>query len=293
MKAPKEDNQLIITQKNSLIKKPVGYPVIYQHFIKLKVSLLTQKCWSLVPIIIRINQDHTVTLCSFKFPFNIIPPLRLCLPEVLNTPGLRTKTTISLRFCEFFILIHCSLHLPWFYHPNIISPCFTPFCLNASCKFIPLLNLRFLIFGLTPVGWLHSITPTSSFVCKYNSWFTPFLFTPTFSVRRLGVKQGLVVYLAVHYAVFPHLPVATSIWYTKVLLSPLYWSKTKLHFSIRFGGGGSLSRITRGDNISYFYTFHLCSEKESMKSTQLKVSEYSMHLISLQFAGFEFLQHDS
>ena len=47
-----------------------------------------------------------------------------------------------------------------------LDPSFTPFCCNAPCHFTPLLNLRFHIFGLTPFGWMHSITLTS------------FLFTP-------------------------------------------------------------------------------------------------------------------
>ena len=185
MTARIEDNQLIIAQQKVLIKKHC-YSVIYQHFLSSGFHYHIRKCWSLVPIVRRINQAQTFTPCSFKFSFNIIPPLRLCLPEVLNSPGLRTKSRISLAF-EFFIHVHCPPHLPWFYHPNNISPCFTPFCLNASCKFTPLLNLRFLIFGLTPVGSLHSITPNSFFIWKYNFWFTPFLLTPTFSGRQLGV----------------------------------------------------------------------------------------------------------
>jgi len=118
--------------------------------------------------------------------------------------------------------------------------------------------------------------------------FTSFLFTPTFSVRQLGVEQGLVVYLAAHYATFPQLPVPASISDTMVLLSPQYSGKTNLHFSFRFGGAGSLSRVTRGDNISNFHTFHLCFENGSTKGTQLKVNKNSTHLVSLQFAMFEF-----
>ena len=36
--------------------------------------------------------------------------------------------------------------------------CFTPIYFNAPCKFTPLLDLRSLIFGLTPFGWLRSAT---------------------------------------------------------------------------------------------------------------------------------------
>jgi len=79
----------------------------------------------------------------------------------------------------------------------------------------------------------------------------------------------MVIYLAAHYAVFPHLPVATSISDTKVLFRPQYLGKTNLHFSFSFVGASSLSRITRGDNISNFYTFRFCFENGSTKSTHL------------------------
>jgi len=35
--------------------------------------------------------------------------------------------------------------------------CFTPFCFNAPCKCITPLNLRPVIFGLEPVGWLYTL----------------------------------------------------------------------------------------------------------------------------------------
>jgi len=35
---------------------------------------------------------------------------------------------------------------------------FTPFYFNTPCQFTPFLNLCSLIFGLTPFGWLCSIT---------------------------------------------------------------------------------------------------------------------------------------
>jgi hypothetical protein len=35
--------------------------------------------------------------------------------------------------------------------------CFTYFCFNAPCLYTPLLNLRLLIFDLTPFVWLRSI----------------------------------------------------------------------------------------------------------------------------------------
>jgi hypothetical protein len=49
-----------------------------------------------------------------------------------------------------------------------------------------------------------------------------------------------------------------------------------------------LSRITRVDNISKIYTLHLCFENGPTKSTQIKVGKHSMHLVSMQFARFEF-----
>jgi hypothetical protein len=48
-----------------------------------------------------------------------------------------------------------------------LDPCFTPFCCNAPCHFTQLLNLRSYIFGLTPFGWMHSITLTSFFIYAF------------------------------------------------------------------------------------------------------------------------------
>jgi len=52
------------------------------------------------------------------------------------------------------------------------------------------------------------------------------------------------------------------------------------------GGGGRGEE--EEDNISNFYTFHLCFENGSTKSAQLKVNKHPMHFVSLQFARFEF-----
>jgi hypothetical protein len=70
------------------------------------------------------------------------------------------------------------------------SPCFTSVsytlsCFNAPCQFTPLLSLRSLIFGLTPVGWLRSITLSPYFWWEYHFWFTC-----TFSEKQLGRKRG-------------------------------------------------------------------------------------------------------
>lgn len=40
---------------------------------------------------------------------------------------------------------------------------FYAFLINDPCQFLPLLNLRSLIFGLTPFAWLRSITLTFRF----------------------------------------------------------------------------------------------------------------------------------
>jgi hypothetical protein len=58
-------------------------------------------------------------------------------------------------------------------NPFFTPVCFTPFCFNAAYQFTPLLNLRYIMFGLTPFSW---------FVCIYLSFFlweyNFFLFTP-------------------------------------------------------------------------------------------------------------------
>jgi len=38
---------------------------------------------------------------------------------------------------------------------------------NAPCQYTLLLNLRPLIFGLTPLGWLHSVTLTPTHCLIY------------------------------------------------------------------------------------------------------------------------------
>jgi hypothetical protein len=63
------------------------------------------------------------------------------------------------------------------YKIQTFSPCFTPFCFNALCHYTPLLNIRPLVFGLRPFGWLRSVTLTPS--CSIISWGCQFLFTHT------------------------------------------------------------------------------------------------------------------
>ena len=45
--------------------------------------------------------------------------------------------------------------------------CFVPFCSNALWQFTPVLNLRTIIFGLMPFGWLFSVMLTPHFSWEY------------------------------------------------------------------------------------------------------------------------------
>jgi hypothetical protein len=69
---------------------------------------------------------------------------------------------------------------------SFTSLCYTPFYFNALCQFTPLLNLRSLIFGLTPFGWLLFIVLTSYFWWEYN-----FLFTTFFALSFWGNKDWI------------------------------------------------------------------------------------------------------
>jgi hypothetical protein len=73
---------------------------------------------------------------------------------------------------------------------SFTSLCYTPFCFNALCQFKPLLNLRSLIFGLTPFGWLLFIVLTSYFWWKHNFSFTIF-YTLSFRGTQLGRKTRI------------------------------------------------------------------------------------------------------
>jgi hypothetical protein len=42
------------------------------------------------------------------------------------------------------------------------------FTITSPYQFTPLLNLRSVLFGLTPFVWLHSVTPTPSFWRQYH-----------------------------------------------------------------------------------------------------------------------------
>jgi hypothetical protein len=68
---------------------------------------------------------------------------------------------LALRFLE----IHPVLVLP----PTSFTPCY----FNVPYQLRELLNLRCLILCLTPLGWLHFITPAPYFLWEYLFWFTP------------------------------------------------------------------------------------------------------------------------
>jgi len=82
---------------------------------------------------------------------------------------------------DTIILICLTYILPMFHAPPFF------FCFKTPCQFKPLLNLRFLFFGLTSLGWLCSVTPTTYFWWHYNFWFS--------QESNYGVKRGLSLFL--------------------------------------------------------------------------------------------------
>jgi hypothetical protein len=75
------------------------------------------------------------------------------------------------------------------------SPCFRLFfCLTPSCQYTAVLNLRPIIFGLTPFGWVRSITlnPTYSII-SYGNIFDLRLFylRPLFQEHNYTIKRGI------------------------------------------------------------------------------------------------------
>jgi hypothetical protein len=65
------------------------------------------------------------------------------------------------------------------------TACFEPFFPSkAYYQFVPLFNLRPLIFGLKPFGWLHYITITSYFWLEYYFLFTSLWYTRTIFHER-------------------------------------------------------------------------------------------------------------
>jgi uncharacterized membrane-anchored protein YitT (DUF2179 family) len=90
--------------------------------------------------------------------------------------------------------------------------CFTPFFFNTPCQFTSLVNIPTLIFGLTPLGWLHSIMLTHYIWWEYYFWFMP-----TFSGMQLGHKTGAGCVRAQY--LFPAHGVP-SVWNRKVINYP-------------------------------------------------------------------------
>jgi hypothetical protein len=59
-------------------------------------------------------------------------------------------------------------------------------CFNTPCQFTPLLNLRSLVFGLRPFGWLHSITLTSLFSDRSIIFYAHIFRNTTQQGRKTG-----------------------------------------------------------------------------------------------------------
>jgi hypothetical protein len=80
-----------------------------------------------------------------------------------------------------------SLYMP---SPCFMLVCFSPFCFKVPCQFRPFLNLRSLLFGLTPIGWELSITLIPHFWIEFL--FTIFCLIPLFQESNYGIKKGWV-----------------------------------------------------------------------------------------------------
>jgi len=71
--------------------------------------------------------------------------------------------------------------------------CCTPFCFNAPCQYMPLLNIRPFILSLKTFGWLGSITLTLTYyiISHGNTVFDLCLFyAHFFPEQKQGIKQG-------------------------------------------------------------------------------------------------------
>jgi len=89
----------------------------------------------------------------------------------------------------FNLLIHMAL---------VLGPtCFKFFCFNVPCLYTPLLNLRPLIFDLTPLVWLSSIKLSPNYlIIPYGNivFYLPLSdVRPLFMEHNLDIKQGLGV----------------------------------------------------------------------------------------------------
>ena len=81
----------------------------------------------------------------------------------------RVKTRAQWKCITVTTMVQCRIQ-----ESLVLSPtCFTTFCLNVPCQYTSLLNLRLLIFGLTPFGWLRFITLTTSYsIIYYGNMFS-------------------------------------------------------------------------------------------------------------------------
>ena len=116
-----------------------------------------------------------------------------------------------------------------YYHR--LSPCFTPFCFNAPRQYT-LLNLRPLIFGLTPFGWLRSLRLTPAHTVIYYEtviFYLPlFFFRPAYQKYNWSAKQGLSLFF-----MGPNIAMWIPILSTKVRVSSLCNLPALLSWHIR------------------------------------------------------------
>jgi hypothetical protein len=78
-----------------------------------------------------------------------------------------------------------------------LSPYFTPhwftsFCFNDLCNYTSFLNLLPLIIGVTPFGWLHSITLTLYFLWEVIFDIRFFYLCPIITKQLRYVEKGFV-----------------------------------------------------------------------------------------------------
>ena len=81
-------------------------------------------------------------------------------------------------------LIVCDSPTP---RPYFMPVCFTPSCFNTPCRFTPLLTSSHFWFDDLWLVYFH-LPFFSPPLREYHFWFTPFIFTPTFSGTQLGRK---------------------------------------------------------------------------------------------------------
>ena len=110
-----------------------------------------------------------------------------------------------------------------------LSPYFTPFCFNAPCQYI-LLNLRPLIFGLTPFGWLRSLTitpPPCPYPYRYSLWDCHFWFATFFIFAHISETQlehKTRTFFILHRSKYCH--VDSDLIYQSTCLQPLHFTCT-------------------------------------------------------------------